>query len=137
MINIIVYSDAELERRRLEQSRKGVHLVRERLRQVELDIDDASRVLRRARTKVLMARDQLEELKDRHWAILSFYNPDQAEAKVAEALQEFQLLEPTSGLDDFGVPQQSVSIVEPPSVEAPKESVIADFKTPSDRAREY
>ena len=48
-----------------------------------------------------MARDQLEELKDRHWAVLSFYSPDQAEEKVTEALNEFQQLEPAARLNDF------------------------------------
>ena len=107
---MILLSDAELQRRRLEQSgRKGVSLAQERLRQIELDIDDASRVLRRARTQVEIAWNELEELKDRHWALLSFYNPDQAEQKVSEALYEFQQLEPAARLEDANMPNESAS----------------------------
>lgn len=89
-------SDAELQRRQLEDSRANARRAQERLRQIELDIDGASRVLRRARSRVQLARDQLAELQARHWAVLGFYNPDQAEEKVAEALKEFRLSESTA-----------------------------------------
>jgi uncharacterized protein (DUF2461 family) len=130
----IFCSDAELQRRRVEESRKGARLEQERLRQIELDIDDSSRVLRRARTQVQIARDQLEELKDRHWALLSFYDPDQAEGKVKEALEEFQQIEPAARLDDFSVPLPSVDKVESVNVEAPKTSVDVNVKISSDDA---
>jgi hypothetical protein len=71
------------------------------LRQIELDVDDASRALRRARSQVRLSRQSLEALEDRHWALLSIYNPDQAEEKVTEALNEFQELEPAARLDYF------------------------------------
>jgi len=87
------YSDAEMQRRRLEESRSNARSAQERLRQIELDIDDASRVLRRARTQVQIARQQMEELQARHWALLGFYNPEQAEERVAEALNEYRLSE--------------------------------------------
>jgi hypothetical protein len=61
----------------------------ERLRQTELEIDDAYRELRRAKTRVDLARDELEELEDRHYAVLSYYNPDQASMLIGEALNEF------------------------------------------------
>ena len=89
-----------MERRRLDESRRGARLAQERLRQIELDIDDASRVLRRARSQVQLARDRLEDLKDRHWALLSFYNPNQAEQKVSEALNELQQVEPAARLEE-------------------------------------
>jgi hypothetical protein len=109
-------SDAELQRRRLEDSRQGARLADERLRQINLDIEDAGRVFRRSRTQVQIASDQLEELQDRHWALLSFYNPDQAEEKVAEALNEFQKIEPAARLDDVTLPGVSkVGIPSKPS----------------------
>jgi hypothetical protein len=98
-----VNRDAELQRRRLEEQSQSARLTRERLRQIELDIDDASISLRRARSQVELARDQLMELEERHWALLSLYNADQAEELVDEALQEFQVLEPAARMDDFPV----------------------------------
>ena len=113
---MVLYSDAELQRRRLNDSRKGTRLAEERLRQINLDLDDAGRTLRRSRTQVQLAKDRLEELQDRHWALLSFYDPDQAEEKVAEALAEFQLLEPAARIDTIADPpeevQQSVSSID-------------------------
>ena len=83
-----------MERRRLADARGRSRLSAERLRQAELDIEDASRVLRRARTQVQLARDQLEDLEERHWALLGTYNPSQAGEKIAEALKVFGVGEP-------------------------------------------
>jgi hypothetical protein len=130
----ILFSDAELQRRRVGESRKGARLEQERLRQIDLDIDDASRVLRRARTQVQIASDQLEELKDRHWAMLSFYDSDQAEEKVKETLNEFQQIEPAARLEDFIVPQPSIDKVKAANVEAPKTSFDVNDKILSDDA---
>lgn len=103
----------------MEESRTNVRLAQERLRQIELEIDDASRVLRRARTRVRLARDRLEELQVRHWAVLGFYDPDQAEEKVAEALTAYRLSEGTTrSLDDLStstVTQESFERQENPS----------------------
>jgi hypothetical protein len=122
-------SDAELQRRKLEESRQGARLAQERFRQIELDIDDASRALRKTRAQAQIARDQLEELKDRHWAILSFYDPDQAEEQVKEALNEFQQLEPAARLGDFIVrPAENVEL----SPETTKKSGVADAKLSND-----
>ena len=108
----------------MEESRKGVRLAQERLRQIELEIDAACRAFRRARTQVEIASDQLEELKERHWALLSFYNPNQAEEQVAEALYEFQQIEPAARLDDFAIPQQKAGEkVAPLNVEIQEPSV--------------
>jgi DNA repair exonuclease SbcCD ATPase subunit len=96
-----VNRDAALQRRRLEEQSQSVRLTRERLRQIELEIDDASISLRRARSQLELARDQLMELEERHWALLSLYNADQAEELVDEALEEFQELEPAARMDDF------------------------------------
>ena len=61
----------------------------EELRQIELDIDDAARDLRSSRTKVDRALEKLEELEERHHAILSCYNIDQASLLVGETLKNF------------------------------------------------
>lgn len=100
LLFVCLHSDAEMQRRQLEESRSNARAARERLRQIELEIDDASRALRRARTQVQLARDQLEELQGRHWAVLASYNPDQAEEQVAEALNAFRLSEPTGWVVD-------------------------------------
>merc|ERR1712238_538347 len=66
------------------RSRRNV----EELRQIELDIDDASRALRQSRTRVDRARENLEELEERHHAVMSCYNIDQASKLVGEGLNE-------------------------------------------------
>lgn len=63
-------------------------------------MDEASRVLRRARTQVGLAREELDRFRDRHWALLSFYDPDRAQEKVEEALNELQEVEPAARLDE-------------------------------------
>ena len=94
----------------MEESRTSARRAQERLRQVELDIDSASRVLRRARTRVQVAREQLAELQARHWAVLGFYNPDQAAEMVTEALNEFKLSESVARpLDDLTTEQPVAS----------------------------
>ena len=94
----------------MNESRQGARLAEERLRQINIDLDDAGRALRRSRTQVQIAKDRLEELQARHWALLCFYDPDQAEEKVAEALEEFQKLEPAARLDSIA--SQSVQSTE-------------------------
>lgn len=87
----ILKVDADRQRLKLseyppeERSRRDV----EELRQIELDIDDASRDLRRSRTKVDRALEILEELEERHYAIMSCYNIDQASLLVGESLNQF------------------------------------------------
>ncbi|KAL3920785.1 MAG: hypothetical protein SGILL_003083, partial [Bacillariaceae sp.] len=75
----ILNVDAKAMRLKIEQSRRGgPRYGSERLRQTELEIDEASRQLRRARKRVDIARDELAEFEDRHYAVLSYYSPDQA-----------------------------------------------------------
>eukprot|EP00980_Cylindrotheca_fusiformis_P015218 scaffold4222_cov115-Cylindrotheca_fusiformis.AAC.14 len=96
----ILRVDAELQRRKLENGRSDARLAQEQLRQIDFEIDDASRELRRARSQVGLARDELERLQDRHWALLGFYNPDQAKENVEAALREFEEVEPAAKLND-------------------------------------
>jgi len=87
----ILKIDAERQRLRLSDSPPGRRLRRdiEQLRQIELEIDDASRNLRRSRTKKDRALDKLEELEERHHAIMSCYNIDQASISIGESLNQF------------------------------------------------
>jgi hypothetical protein len=109
------YSDAELQRRRITESRQGVRLAQERLRQIELDIDDASRALRRARTQVQLAKEELLELEDRHWALLALYDVNAAGDYVSEALRELGEIDPAArlgsamGASSIAVPEAAVS----------------------------
>ena len=84
----ILKVDADRQRIKLREyprdrrSRRDI----EELRQLELDIDDASRDLRQARNKVNRAVEKLEELEERHHAIMSCYNIDQASSLIGESL---------------------------------------------------
>ena len=101
--NSCIISDAELLKKRLESGpRQGAWEAQETLRQIELEIDDASRNLRLAKSQLQAARDQLEELEDRHWALLSQYNIKQAGDQVSSALKELEELEPAARLDSSG-----------------------------------
>ncbi|KAG7363329.1 hypothetical protein IV203_026689 [Nitzschia inconspicua] len=87
----ILNVDAKALRLKMDQSRsrRTSQLDVEELRAIELEIDDASRALRRARKQVDLAKEELQELEDRHYAVLSYYNPDQAAKLVGDALNEF------------------------------------------------
>ena len=93
----------------MKESRGDPRFAQEQLRQIEFELDDSSRALRRARTKVGLARQQLDKFRDRHWALLSFYNPEQAKEKVDEALNEFQEIEPAARLDESYETTQDIS----------------------------
>lgn len=75
-------------------------MMRKDIRQIELEIENAARDLRKARDQVKYAKDKLSELDDRHWAILSLYNPARAEEGVAEALRELAENEPAARLQN-------------------------------------
>lgn len=117
-------SDAELQRRNLEDSRGDPRVAQEQLRQIDFELDDASRDLRRARAQVGLVRDRLERLQDRHWALLGCYNPDQAEEHVEAALRELEELEPAAKLNGTGdeVPEK-VEVAQNKDFPGVKESV--------------
>jgi hypothetical protein len=87
----ILNVDAERQRLKLSESPRERRSRRdiEELRQIEMDIDDAARDLRRSRLKVGRALDKLEDLEERHHAIMSCYNIDQASLLVGESLNQF------------------------------------------------
>lgn len=66
-------------------------------------MDNASRELRRARASKELAKDQLERVEERHWALLKFYDPDKAEQEVKAALLELGEVEPAARLPDNGI----------------------------------
>jgi len=70
--------------------------LREDIRDLELEVENASRSLRKARDQVQFAQKRLNDLENRHWALLQLYNPSQAEKEVEKALREFEALEPAA-----------------------------------------
>jgi len=88
------HSDAELQRKRLAKGRQDPRFLQARLRQIELEIDDAARALRRAQSQVQAARDQLAALEDRHWAVLSLFSADRAQEEIVDAFRELEDQEP-------------------------------------------
>lgn len=94
------HSDLGLKKKRLTSNKREARLLREDIRDLELDIDDAARALRKSRSQVQYAKDRLAELEDRHWAVLSLYDPVQAQEGVAQALQELEEKEPAARIQN-------------------------------------
>ena len=92
----ILKVDVELQRKRLRQLRDDARKVQERLRDLDLDIDDAARAYRYAQLQLKAARDEMAEVEARHWAVLSFYSPSQAKNGIEEAFREFEESEPAA-----------------------------------------
>jgi hypothetical protein len=95
----ILRIDVELERKQWQQQRAfnngaGSQTMLERLRVMDRQVDDMARRLRYSILQRDLALDDLNELKARHWALLSFYDPNQAEEAVAEMWRELQETEP-------------------------------------------
>jgi chromosome segregation ATPase len=94
----ILRVDAELEKKRLRglESRRAAdpQRIRSELRRLERRVDDAARALRYAQKKLQMSREDLQDLQQRHWAVLRFYDPDQAVVGVNDALRELEENEP-------------------------------------------
>ena len=82
--------DIKRDRVRLEQGggRRSWEL-EEQLRENELEADDLSLDLRKMKLQIEYAQAELDELQERHWAVLSFYSPELAASAVEEALDEF------------------------------------------------
>jgi hypothetical protein len=51
-----------------------------------MDIEDAGRRLRLARAEVKAANDQVEELEDKHWALLRQYEADEVFSRSEDAV---------------------------------------------------
>lgn len=71
-----------------------VEQINERIRRIDRKVDEAARRLRYTVVQRDVARRDLVALEARHWAVLCFYNADQAEGIVADSLKELEELEP-------------------------------------------
>lgn len=92
----ILRVNSELERKRLRNLMLDAKSVQMKLRTIDRKVEDASRALRLAQGKLKLAEETLEELEARHWAVLSFYNPDKVEEGLREAILEFEENEPAA-----------------------------------------
>jgi hypothetical protein len=90
----ILRIDLELQKKRLRESRLKSQAAAEKLRRMDLNMDNTARKLRRELMKLKNAKQDLVELEARHWAVLGFYDPEQARANVDDALREFKENEP-------------------------------------------
>ncbi|GKY92062.1 hypothetical protein MPSEU_000177700 [Mayamaea pseudoterrestris] len=86
--------EAQLTQRRLEQSRQPINTMQNALRKLDFDVEEASRKLRLCKSRLSFAKEELADLEARHWAVLSFYNPDVVAANLADAFRELEESEP-------------------------------------------
>ena len=102
---VILRADAALEEKKRQAEPQRA---RDRLRQIQLDIEDAARDLRRAQKAEQQSRERLEALEDKHWAVLSLYDAEKASREVEDSLAELTLQEPAArmGSSDLGVSEQ-------------------------------
>ena len=52
-------------------------IIREKIIIVNVEVEDAGRILRRAKKEAQLVAEKVDELEDRHWALLSQYRADQ------------------------------------------------------------
>ena len=95
---IILKSEMELTKKRatMEDPRR----IRAQLLRIELKLEDATRFLRSARSEVEQARQDLEYLEDRHWALLSLYDAASAFQEIVETFEELKVKEPAARLEE-------------------------------------
>jgi len=55
----------------------GTTRLREKLRTINAGVNNAARALRRARAEVQFALNKVQELEDRHWALLSDFDAEE------------------------------------------------------------
>jgi hypothetical protein len=91
---VVIKADAELVKKRA--SREDPRRIRALLLQIELQLEDAARFLRRARSEEERAREDLAEMEDRHWALLSRYDASKASQEVIDTLKEFDAQQPAA-----------------------------------------
>jgi hypothetical protein len=87
---LVVYSDFELQKKRLLASNDDKQRIRSRLRQMQLGVQDAALALRRTKAELEVVSGRLADLEDRHWALLSLYDADKAFQEVVESFREFE-----------------------------------------------
>jgi len=122
----ILRVDSELERKRLRESRISMRAIQDRLRRIDRKVEDAARALRYASAQLQTARDELSELEARHWAVLSFYDPDAAEEGVMEALRELEENEPAVRRYREKAEAREETFMPEPDLTPPETNDIAD-----------
>ncbi|CAB9514748.1 expressed unknown protein [Seminavis robusta] len=95
---IILKVDMGVKKRRLAASERKSEKLRETIRDMEMDVEEASRCLRIANDKVRFAQERLSDMEYRHREVLSVINPSKAEEGVAEAFLELQQTDPAARL---------------------------------------
>jgi hypothetical protein len=94
----ILRIDAELEKKRLRSTVREARMLQESIRQLDFEVQESSRALRYAQSRLEISQSELAALERRHWAVLSFYNPAQVEEAVQDAIREFEKNEPAARL---------------------------------------
>ena len=79
-------SDEELAKKRVRQQLDS-RTARARLRQINLEIEEAARYLRRCKLEEKLVKGRAEMVEDKHWAVLSLYDADKASQEVSQTLQ--------------------------------------------------
>jgi hypothetical protein len=117
---VILRADAALEQKKGQADQRRA---RDRLRYIQLEIEDAARDLRRAQKAEQQAREQLEALQDKHWAVLSIYDANTASREIDNAFSELSQQEPAAGIEtpEVAAYAPNVPLQEPASVEEPNE----------------
>lgn len=59
-------------------------IIREKIMIINVEVEDAGRLLRRARKEAQFVADKVSELEDRHWALLNQYQADQELENTAQ-----------------------------------------------------
>ena len=97
-MNVCSFRDASALKKRLlsRENKNRSSSIRDRLRTINFEIEDAARTLRRAKGEALAAIDRLEALELRHWSLLRQYEADQ-QLVLEDKREEFQ--EADTGID--------------------------------------
>lgn len=93
------YSEYSRRRRRRDDvasqnRRRQRQIILDRLRRLDRSADEAARKLRLDEMRLAAAEEELQDIQSRHWALLSFYDPDRAELIVDESFRELEDIEP-------------------------------------------
>jgi hypothetical protein len=123
----ILKVEANRQKLKLEERPEDIRFRRdiEELRQIELDVADAARELRQYRLRVQRATEKLEELEERHHALLSCYNFEQASMLIGESLNEISTSLPGSNTGGVVSANGSASV----STSSPQARVPNDTAT--------
>ena len=90
----ILRVNAQLNEKRMARTRKNIKTIQRDIRILGADIQEASRKLRLSKSRLKRMKEDLAEIEARHWAVLSFYNPESVAANLADAFRELEESEP-------------------------------------------